>query len=78
MSGLHRRKFITIISDKFTDHYQGSIAEQDLDVALKELTVIISRLDNSKKKGKNQRAETLRKLKRLPLERLQKILSAEA
>jgi len=78
MAGKFRRKFVTIISDKFTDHYQGRVAEQDLDVALKELTVIITRLDNSKKKGKSQRAETLRKLKRLPLERLQEILSAEA
>jgi len=78
MAGLHRRKFITIISDKFTENYQGRIAEQDLDEALKELTVLIARLDNSKKDGKNQRAETLRKLKKLPLERLQEILSAEA
>jgi len=78
MAGLHRRKFITIISDKFTDHYRGKVGEQDLDEALKELAVLVSRLDNSKQKGKSQRAETLRKLKRLPLEKLQEILSAEA
>jgi len=78
MAGKIRSKFVDIISDKFTEHYRGSIAEQDLDKALKELSGLVARLDNSKKDGKSQRAETLRKLKRLPLEKLQEILSAEA
>jgi len=77
MAGKFRRKFVTIISDKFTDHYQGRVAEQDLEEALQKLAVIIGRLDHSKQNGKSQRAATLRKLKKLPLERLQEILSAE-
>lgn len=78
MAGKFRRKFITIISDTVAEHYRGKVAEQDLDKALQELSVLVSRLDNSMNSGKKQRTETLRKLKKLPLDRLKEILSAEA
>ena len=78
MAGKFRRKFIAIISDKFTEHYQGKVADKELSEALQELGVLVSRLDSAMNSGKKNRAETLRKLKRLPLERLQEILSEEA
>jgi len=78
MAGKFRRKFVIIISDMFTKHYRGKIPEQTLGEALKELAALIARLDNSKQDGKSQRSATLRKLKHLPLERLQEILSTEA
>jgi len=78
MAGLHRRKFVTIISDKFTDHYQGKVTEQELAEALQKLALLVTRLDKLKTEGNKQRSETLRNLKKLPLEKLQGMLAAKA
>jgi len=78
MAGKVRRKFIDIISDRFLEKYQGLVAEQELSVSMKELTDVIRKLDELKKKGMKQRSESLRKIKRLPLEKIQNFLNAEA
>jgi len=78
MAGRFRRKFVTIISDKFKEHYQGKVAEQVLDEGLIAIEKLIETLENSKQNNARERVASLRMLKRLPLDKLQKILAGEA
>lgn len=74
MAGRHRRKFIDIISDTITLHYQGKVAEQELQDILLEVRKHIGKLEQCSKNARAQRLESLRKLKKLPLEKLNELL----
>ena len=77
MAGKFRRKFIDIISDRVTEHYQGKVAEKELQEQLGEIQKHIVKLELCKKKVCVQRTENLRKLKRLPLEKLNELLMSQ-
>ena len=78
MAGKFRRKFVDIISDKIIDHYQGKVADGVLSETLESMRKLIVKLEHSKMNGKAERDEQLRKLKRLPLEKLKELLAAQA
>jgi len=78
MAGKFRRKFVDIISDKFVDHYRGKVADKDFTEALAGVKKLIGKLEESKKDNINERTKSLKKLKRLPLEKLKEILATEA
>jgi len=77
MAGKSRRNFVTIISDKFVDKYQGCVAPEELSAILSELHTLVAKLDESKKSKMRERSKSLRQLRRLPLEKLQEILKKE-
>jgi len=78
MAGKFRRKFVTIISDKFKAHYEGRVDEKTLSDALAEVETLVARLDGSKQKHVKERAASLSRLKKLPLDKLKELLAAEA
>ena len=77
MAGKFRRKFIDIISDTVTEHYRGKVSEQELLEQLGEIKKLIVKLEQCKKKVCLQRTESLRKLRRLPLEKLDELLKKQ-
>ena len=78
MAGKFRRKFIDIIFDTITKHYRGKVSEQVLLVQLGEIRKQIEKLEQCKDKSRSMRTETLKKLKKLPIEKLKEILVAKA
>ena len=78
MAGKFRRKFIDIVSDRVTGHYQGKVPEKSLQEHLEELRALIGRLEQCRQANMAQRSESLKRLRRVPLEELERLLAAKA
>ena len=77
MAGKFRRKFIDIVSDMVTTHYKGKIPEKSLTQNLAELRAQIDRIEQCQQESKAQRMESMRKLRKLPIEKLSRLLSTK-
>lgn len=77
MAGKHRRSFSTIIDDRISEHYRGRIPEKDLLRFLAEIRLLLGKLEKCKSSKIMERNAMLRKLKRLPLEKLQEFIDED-
>ena len=78
MAGKFRRKFVDIISDTVTNHYQGKVQEESLLEILEKIREQIGKLEQYRQKDQVQRMENIKKLKKLPLSKLKELLVAQS
>lgn len=78
MAGKFRRKFVDIISDTVTNHYQGKVQEESLLEILEKIREQIGKLEQYRQKDQFQRMENIKKLKKLPLSKLKELLVAQS
>ena len=77
MAGKFRRKFVDIISDTVTSHYQGKVQEENLFEILDKIRDLIGKLEQYRQQDEILRMESIKKLKKLPLSKLNELLVAK-